>query len=66
MNETKKAEFALMKKAENDRKIFRQLRLVLTRVERLWLLDCDGDYETYSLRLRQLAGDYKIEIPEEK
>jgi len=56
MNETK---------AENDRKIFRQLRLVLTRVERLWLLDCDGDYKTYSLRLRQLARDYKIEVPKE-
>ena len=65
MNETKKAEFVLMKQAENNRKIFRQLRLVLTRAERLWLLDCDGDYETYSLRLRQLARDYKIEIPKE-
>jgi len=65
MNKTKKAEFAFMKKAENDKKIFRQLRLVLTRVERLWLLDCDGDYETYRLRLRQLARDYKIEIPKE-
>lgn len=51
-------------RAETDKKIFRQLRLVLTRAERLWLLDCDGDYDLYSMRLRQLARDYKIEIPE--
>lgn len=65
MNKTKKAEFAFMKQAENNRKIFHQLRLVLTRAERLWLLDCDGDYETYRLRLHQLARDYKIKIPKE-
>jgi len=51
-------------RVEIDRKIFRQLRLVMTRAERLWLLDCDGDYYLYSIRLRQLARDYKIEIPE--
>jgi len=54
----------LQLRAEVDRKIFRQLRLVLTRAERLWLLDCDGDYDVYSIRLRQLARDYKIKIPE--
>jgi len=55
---------ALQLRVEIDKKIFRQLRLVLTRAERLWLLDCDGDYDLYSMRLRQLARDYKIEIQE--
>lgn len=62
MNEQKKKN--LLRYYERDREIFRQLRLFMTRAERLWLLDCDGDYDLYSMRLRQLAKDYKIEIPE--
>ena len=49
-----------LKELKEDRKIFRELRRVLTRGERLWLLDCDGDYQKYRRRLRKLAHDYKI------
>lgn len=45
---------------KKDRNLFHQLRQVLTRSERLWLLDCSGDYEIYQRRLRKLAADYKI------
>lgn len=54
------------KESEKDRNLFRQLRRVLTRSERLWLLDCGGDYSIYRKRLRKLAADYKIEIAEVK
>ncbi len=54
-----------LKELQQDRQIFRELRRVLTRGERLWLLDCDGDYEKYQHRLRVLAGDYKIPIEKE-
>ncbi len=47
---------------EKDRNLFRQLRRVLTRSERLWLLDCGGDYLIYRKRLKKLATDYKIEL----
>jgi hypothetical protein len=47
---------------EEDRNLFRQLRRVLTRSERLWLLDCSGDYLLYRKRLKRLAEDYGIEI----
>jgi hypothetical protein len=50
------------KELEKDRNLFRQLRKVLTRSERLWLLDCGGDYLIYRKRLKKLATDYKIEL----
>ncbi len=46
-----------------DRAMFRQLRRVMLRSERLWLLDIDGDYWRYRLRLRALAKDYGISVP---
>lgn len=49
---------------EEDRTLFRALRRVMLRSERLWLLDCQGDYYTYRTRLRELAKTYKISIPE--
>lgn len=52
--------------ASADKKIFEQLRYLMLRSERLWLLDCDGDYEVYRRRLRSLAGDYKIPIPPDR
>ena len=51
---------------ERDRNLFRQLRRVLTRSERLWLLDCGGDYLIYRKRLQKLAADYKIEPEKNK
>lgn len=48
------------KELEQDKKVFRELRRVLTRGERLWLLDCDGDYKEYQRRLHIFANDYKI------
>jgi hypothetical protein len=48
---------------EKDKRLFRELRKILTRSERLWLLDCDGDYLRYRERLKKLAADYKIEVP---
>jgi hypothetical protein len=51
---------------EKDKELFRQLRRILLRSERLWLLDCGGDYGIYQNRLMKLAADYKIEIPERK
>jgi len=54
------------KEFEEDKILFRELRRVLTRSERLWLLDCSGDYLVYRKRLRKLAADYKIEIAEVK
>jgi len=56
----------LLRRNEQDRKLFRRVRLVMTRAERLWLLDCEGDYETYRLRLQALARDYGISVSEEK
>ena len=53
------------KSFESDRRLFRQLRLVMTRAERLWLLDVEGDYENYRMRLRALARDYKIPGPDD-
>ncbi len=52
--------------ATSDRALFRQLRRVMLRTERLWLLDVDGDYSIYRLRLRALARDYGIPVPNEK
>lgn len=49
-----------------DRDLFRQLRKVMLRSERLWLIDCDGDYKVYRMRLRALAKDYKIPVPAEQ
>ena len=46
-----------------DRELFRQLRRVMLRSERLWLIDVDGDYAVYRLRLRALARDYGIPVP---
>lgn len=54
------------KELEKDKRLFSQLRRILTRSERLWLLDCSGDYEIYRKRLEQLAADYKIEIDKVK
>ena len=51
---------------KKDRDLFHQLRKVLTRSERLWLLDCSGDYLAYRKRLKKLAADYKIELPKTK
>jgi len=48
-----------------DRNLFRALRRVMLRSERLWLLDCQGDYYIYRTRLRELARTYKISVPEE-
>ena len=48
-----------------DRNLFRALRRVMLRSERLWLLDCQGDYYIYRTRLRELAKTYKISVPEE-
>ena len=56
----------LAKRMEQDRALFRQIRFVITRAERLWLLDCEGDYENYRMRLRSLARDYKVDVPEDK
>ncbi|NLH78953.1 MAG: hypothetical protein GX465_18185 [Acidobacteria bacterium] len=49
-----------------DKKIFEQLRYLMLRSERLWLLDVDGDYAKYRMRLRALAGDYGIPFPPAK
>lgn len=54
------------KELDKDRSLFRQLRRVLTRSERLWLLDCGGDYSIYLKRLKKLAADYKLEISKVK
>ena len=51
---------------EQEQKLYQQLRQIMLRSERLWLLDCDGCYETYRQRLRALARDYKIPVPDEK
>ena len=50
------------KELEKDKWLFEKLRKILTRSERLWLLDCDGDYSRYQERLKKLAADYKIEV----
>jgi len=52
-----KISFESMKK---DRTIWRRLRSILTNVEKLWLLDCGGDYEIYRARLHRLAHDHGI------
>ena len=49
--------------AEGDKELYRQLQRVMLRSERLWLLDVNGDYSIYRLRLRALAKDYKIPVP---
>lgn len=51
------------KELEGDKRLFRELRKILTRSERLWLLDCSGDYFRYRERLKKLAAAYKIEVP---
>jgi hypothetical protein len=54
------------KELEKDKNLFRELRRILTRSERLWLLDCGGDFLIYRKRLKKLATDYKIEQPKTK
>jgi len=50
---------------EADRALFRALRPVLLRSERLWLLDIQGDYFEYRKRLAELTRSYRIKLPEE-
>jgi hypothetical protein len=49
---------------KRDRKIYRELRKKMSQIEKLWLLDCSGDYRIYLSRLYKLAADHKIETPE--
>jgi hypothetical protein len=51
---------------KRDREVFKQLREKMTQIEKMWLLDCAGDYRLYIARLYKLAIDHKIEIPKAK
>ena len=56
---------ASVKHIENDKKVYDRLRRVMSHMEKIWLLDCGGDYQVYRLRLRALARDHKISVPED-
>jgi hypothetical protein len=49
---------------QRDRKIFRELRPKMSQLEKLWLLDCQGNYTIYVRRLHHLAKEYGIKIEE--
>jgi hypothetical protein len=55
-----------MAELEADKAIYLQLTRVMLRSEKIWLMDCSGDYSVYRLRLRALARDYKISVGEER
>jgi len=49
-----------------DREIWRKLRPKISELEKLWLLDCGGDYRVYISRLYKLAADHGVEFSSEK
>jgi hypothetical protein len=50
---------------ENDKVVYDRLRPVLSHMQKIWLMDVGGDYQVYRLRLRALARDYKIPVPDD-
>jgi len=47
-----------------ERRIYREVRKKMSQLEKLWLLDVNGDYRLYIKRLHHLAAEYKIPISE--
>ena len=47
---------------EQDRCIFRKLKIVLTFIDRMWILDSNGDYGIYHQSLRILAKRYGLDM----
>jgi hypothetical protein len=49
---------------KRDRRIYKALRTHMSQLEKMWLLDCGGDYRRYIKRLHHLASEYGIPISE--
>jgi len=43
-----------------DKELFRLVRKKLTPMDKLWLLDCSGDYSEYQQRLRHAAKVHHV------
>ena len=51
---------------ERDRLVYRLLRSKMSGLDKMWLLDCNGDYRIYLSRLCELAKRFGVEIPQTK
>lgn len=49
-----------MKKFEKNKLIYKRLVRQISFEEKIWLLECDGDYDVYEKRLRFLEKKYAL------